>query len=779
MAGLTSIDGLVSGLKTGDIIDSLIALERRPAVLMEQEQAEKTNIVSALKALQAKLLAMASDVNALTRRATFETASVKVSDDAILSATASGRGVAGSYDLQVLSLARNHQIASQGFSSQSLAQFGAGTITIAVGNGSAKTITVDSGNNSLTGIKKAINDAQIGVTASIINDGSTSAPYRLVLTSDKPGAAKSIKVSASLSGGQTLNYSTAVFDAPEWIAKNSSSTSQISLGPTASYTGTTNKIYSFTVAGTGTKTVGTDVVTLNWTDGTNSGSVVVTQADSEVDLAVPGAQGLKLNFSAGKLVGGDSFKVQTFAPLLQAASDAKVTVGSTGGSGSPIIITSATNNLTDIIPGLKLSLKKETLPGATVTVTTDVDVSAIKDKITAFIKSYNDVNDYIDKQNRYDKDTTQTGVLFGDSSIQRLQNSVAQAASSTISGLTGKYNQLAAVGVRIGLDGRLSLRDPVKLEDALRTNPTAVVDLFTNAGTTTSDKIEFVSLTDKTKAGQKYAVDIVSAATQGQFQGANFTDPASVPLILTSTNNRLKLNLNGTESEEIVLEAKTYGSSAELIAELQAKIDNDSKIGGLGLTVSWVSNTDTTGHLVLQSSTYGAASKVNIVTSIPNSAFNALGLKQGQSIIGRDVQGTINGEAAEGIGQYLTGKSGNKTTDGLKLKITYTSSQAHSGVEGSISVTKGIASRMSETLDSINRAGNGLLDSRIASYQKQVDSIKTRITDFDAFLAIRREDLTRRYAALEQTLSQLNSANTSLTNSLNGLTWGYTGQKSQ
>jgi flagellar hook-associated protein 2 len=55
-------------------------------------------------------------------------------------------------------------------------------------------VTITSANNSLQGIVSAINSANLGVTASIINDGSAT-PYRLVLTSSTTGAAGSMKIS--------------------------------------------------------------------------------------------------------------------------------------------------------------------------------------------------------------------------------------------------------------------------------------------------------------------------------------------------------------------------------------------------------------------------------------------------------------------------------------------------------------------------------------------------------------------------------------------------------
>src|SRR5690606_7114227 len=54
-------------------------------------------------------------------------------------------------------------------------------------------VTLDSSNNSLQGIRDAINKAQLGITATIVSDGSAS-PHRLVLTSDKTGAASSMKI---------------------------------------------------------------------------------------------------------------------------------------------------------------------------------------------------------------------------------------------------------------------------------------------------------------------------------------------------------------------------------------------------------------------------------------------------------------------------------------------------------------------------------------------------------------------------------------------------------
>ncbi|UUZ57315.1 hypothetical protein LP419_28895 [Massilia sp. H-1] len=55
---------------------------------------------------------------------------------------------------------------------------------------------MDASNNSLQGIRDAINKANVGVTATIVSDGSAT-PNHLVLTSTKTGAASSMKISVA------------------------------------------------------------------------------------------------------------------------------------------------------------------------------------------------------------------------------------------------------------------------------------------------------------------------------------------------------------------------------------------------------------------------------------------------------------------------------------------------------------------------------------------------------------------------------------------------------
>jgi flagellar hook-associated protein 2 len=770
MPGANSIQGLASNLDTASIVDSMIEYERVPVTYMEDDVKFKTQQVAAYQAVLAKFMALQSQVSLMKRESSFNKASINVSDESVLSASAGASITSGSYNVRVLSLARNHQLASQGFNDATTTSFGTGYIKLSVGDTSMTTINIESGNNSLMGIKEAINNANTGITASIINDGTSSNPYRLLLTSNKTGAANDINFEVSLNGGGTLDFVNSSFDAPEEVSFSSGSTSNVSLGSTASYTGSTNKVYSFTVGGTGTQTIGSDNITLNWTvDGVNYHSILITQADNEYELVGDGAEGLKLSFSAGDLVAGDTFQVTAFSPLVQAAADAQISVGSDGsGGGSPIIVNSDSNEFDDVLPGLTLNVKKISDPGESVTISSAIDSSAVKTMINDMIDDYNGVMDFINSQFTYDQDTTESGVLFADYSLQVMQASVRRVATQNISGLNSIANSLSAIGIRSDANGKLAIANSSRLTDAIENNTDDLVKLFIDSGTSSSPYIEFISATSDTKSGEDYDVQITQAATKGYFQGAGITDPATNPITLDATNNVLKIKVDGTVSNDLVLTERTYNSGAELANEIQTRIDADTKLAGKGVTVEWV-DIGEQGYLKITGGTYGSNSKVEMVTSIANSGFSVLGLGAGVRHTGNDVAGTINGEKATGNGRILTGDEDNANTAGLKIKVTLSSNQLVTGVEGTVSIVKGLASRMNEALEGITKSIDGSIARRTSSLNKQIEAINKQIEDYDARLEKRREDLYEEFNNMESVLAELQSENTYLTSQLSSL----------
>ncbi len=761
MAGF-SIDGLISNLDTTAIIDAIIGSESGMVNHLRTQQAETTKKSATYSSLSAVMLALKANTASITRRSSFEVHNISVSDEDVLTATAGAGTAPGSFTLNVEALARNHQIASQGFADADTTSIGAGTVQISVGDGSVTTLTIDSGNDTLTGLKNAINDANIGVTASIVDDGTSQNAYRLVLTAEDSGKNNTINFTAALTDGRTPNFDTAVFDEVETDGISTESTSTIALGDTAAYSGNQNKTYTFTIGGSGVQTVGASTITVNWTDGTNSGSFEIDEADTEIALTGDGSDGMKLTFGAGDLKAGDTFEVQSFAPTLQVAADAKISLGSTVGGGSPIVISSETNQIKGLIAGVTLDLKQ--VSTGPVDVIVSVDKSGIKSKIQVVLDSYSEVMKKIDEQFKYNEDTGEAGVLLGDGYLLSIQSYLRSGFSGALSTLPKSMNMLASIGIRTGNNGQLSFADLSKLYEAIDDDFEAVKDLFTSSGVSDNSLIQFLSATvDTVTTTDGYAVDITQAATHGYIQGNEIYDPDVEAMVIDSTNKNLKITIDGVTSESITLTEKTYTTAAELIAELQGKIDADDNIGKYGATVEWV-GTGNTGHIKLTSPSYGQTSQASYDLGVANSAYQILGLTSLQSIDGNNVEGTINGEPATGIGRILTGDDDNDNTAGLKLAVNLTENDIDdAAVEATVTYSEGFAARMGRIVDSITRSTNGTITLRTKALDDQADYFANLIKDYEERLEVRRQALYEQFYEMEKVLSEMQSQGAYLT----------------
>lgn len=201
MAGI-SASGLGSGLDVNGIIRQLMALEQQPLKALATREAGFQAKISSFGMIKSTLASLQTAAKNLASTGTFTGMSASLSDSSVLSATAGSTAAAGSYSLSVTQLAKFHAVRSNTNYAATTDTFTTGTLAISIGGGTAKNITIDGGNNTLAGIRQAINDADAGVTATIINDGSTN---RLVLTSGTSGSAGAITVAVTDSGSGGTN----------------------------------------------------------------------------------------------------------------------------------------------------------------------------------------------------------------------------------------------------------------------------------------------------------------------------------------------------------------------------------------------------------------------------------------------------------------------------------------------------------------------------------------------------------------------------------------------
>jgi flagellar hook-associated protein 2 len=196
-----SIDGIVSGFDTSSIIESLLGFQQTQLDTFNSRKAEIATKQSSFKGIEAQLLTMQASLSRLNRTSAsvFDVKSASSSHEEILQVAADSKANNGSYQLTVDSLATAHQVASQGFSTTS-DQVGTGEISFKVGDRAESTITIDQGNNTLSGLVTAINDQVEDVTASVVFDQGSSS-YRILLTSNHTGATNNISVTANLDPG--------------------------------------------------------------------------------------------------------------------------------------------------------------------------------------------------------------------------------------------------------------------------------------------------------------------------------------------------------------------------------------------------------------------------------------------------------------------------------------------------------------------------------------------------------------------------------------------------
>lgn len=209
MATITA-GGVGSGLDVASIVSQLMAVERAPITALDKRVSTQQSRLSVYGQIKGALSTLQTAAEAIGKTGTFAAFKTTVANQNLFSAAIGTGATAGSYNVEVKYLAQAHKVASAGFASNS-APVGTGTLTIELGTISAgaytadpaKTfnITVDGSNNTLEGVRNAINAAKKGVTATIINDGSAN-PARLVITSNDSGASNTI----SMSGIAGLDY---------------------------------------------------------------------------------------------------------------------------------------------------------------------------------------------------------------------------------------------------------------------------------------------------------------------------------------------------------------------------------------------------------------------------------------------------------------------------------------------------------------------------------------------------------------------------------------------
>lgn len=209
--------GVGSGIDANSIITQLMAIERRPIAQLQSAASDLDTKLSTYGKVQSYVDTLGTAAKALNDPALWRAMSASSSDSTSLGVTAADGATAGSYSVQVGTLAAAQMTAGTAVASTTTA-IGQGTLHIDIGSWAADnssftpksgstTVDIDigPGEDTLQAIRDKINaKTDLGVRASIVNDATGA---RLVLQSTTTGVANGFRVQVSDDDGNDADAS--------------------------------------------------------------------------------------------------------------------------------------------------------------------------------------------------------------------------------------------------------------------------------------------------------------------------------------------------------------------------------------------------------------------------------------------------------------------------------------------------------------------------------------------------------------------------------------------
>lgn len=635
--------GVGSNLDVNSIVTQLMAIERRPLTLLDREEASYQSKVTAYGTLKGALASFQTAMQRLSTAASFQSLSALSGDTAVFTASASNAAAPGTYAVDVGVSAQAQVLAANGVASAQTAS-STGTLQIKVGSGATQSITIDASNNTLDGVRDAINAAAAGVTATIVNAGGAT-PYKLVVSANATGAANTILVTNGLAAGE-------LHDA--------------------------------------------------------LGSLAEVRPARDATLIVNG-----------------------------------------------VAVTSASNTVSGVIPGVTLNL----LNSGSTTLTVARDSATVQSAVSTFVQAYNDVNKTISSLTAYDASTKRGGPLLGDSAAQGLQAQIRAVLGRALSGTGSSFTTLSQAGVSFQKDGSLTV-DSTKLAGVIASNFADIPALFAIQGRSSTALLSLVSSGASSQPGS-YLVNITAAATHG---AATATSAPAVTTTIDGTNDGFSVVIDGVASGALTLAHGSY-TATQLAAAVQTALS-----GATALTQAAAVPAVTLdgGKIAIASSGYGTASTVS---GAAGSALAALGFSGSESGAGTDVAGnfTLNGAAiaATGSGQLLTGAAGSAATD-LKVQYTGNAAQVAANPALTLNFSRGFAARLAQLASDALDTG-GALAGRTGGIAKSIASVGQRRNDMNSRLLDIEARYRAQFTALDTLLSNLNQTSSFLTQQLRAL----------
>lgn len=228
----------------------------------------------------------------------------------------------------------------------------------------------------------------------------------------------------------------------------------------------------------------------------------IREASSDLDASVinDGASSSSFRLSVSSKVTGsrgelifDGRSLNLNMNTLVAPRDAVVLIGGAD-SPSPIVVSSPTNSLSGVVPGVEIDLVGAS--DETVTLSIGRDMERLTTDLAGFVTNYNAIVDRIDQLTSFNPDTQERGILLGDSTISFVESRLARAVIGRFDVGQSAATTLASVGITFGDGGRLSF-DEERFREKFIDDPAAIEQLFTadetGVGAVLESTLEFLT----------------------------------------------------------------------------------------------------------------------------------------------------------------------------------------------------------------------------------------------------------------------------------------------
>lgn len=280
----------------------------------------------------------------------------------------------------------------------------------------------------------------------------------------------------------------------------------------------------------------------------------------------------------------------------------------------------------------------------------------------------------------------------------------------------------------------------------LATDDTLLQDLYKSDGTSfgvaDGDTLTFSgTLKDGSSFLETFSVTDVTSQTLGDLRASLASAVGSTETVTWESG---LLTVTGRESGRSSMSLSISSDNAGGGSLTFGTVDTVTE----GREAGNITASEDGGELKLLHSSYGSSVGFEISFAAGGADGSAsLGITAG-SYSGLDVAGTIGGYAATGSGQVLTGAD---DTDVAGLMIEYAG--ADTGSVGTMTFSRGVASALEVASDFLLGTGDGTIDGVLDGIDPLIEGYNTRIERLEAQIETRRQELIRRFAAMEEALA--------------------------